>query len=248
MTDAESFLHTPDDNQPQPNKKAMSDINATEIAYILDRSGSMDTLREAAVSAFNEFLGAQRAVPGTARLTLVLFDNVYEVPVDGVPLPEVTELVAKDFVPRGSTALLDAIGRTVLKLDAAIEGRPEQLRPGKVVVAIFTDGQENASREFDDRQVGDLIRKYREERGWEFIFLAANQDAIASAAHLQMSMHSSGNAEYSKKGMMASMRAVSRRVASVRLRNTPHYSANMSMDDERPLTELIREETERNDG
>ena len=226
----------------------MSDINATEIAYILDRSGSMETLREAAVSAFNEFLGAQRAVPGTARLTLVLFDNVYEVPVDSVPLPEVTELVAKDFVPRGSTALLDAIGRTVLKIDAAIAARPEQLRPGKVVVAVFTDGQENASREFDDRHVGDLIRKYREERGWEFIFLAANQDAIASAAHLQMSVHSSGNAEYSKRGMMASMRAVSRRVASVRLRNTPHYSANMSMDDERPLTELIREETERNDG
>jgi uncharacterized protein YegL len=242
-----NFCTPPTTTNLKPKKKAMSDINATEIAYILDRSGSMGTLREAAVTAFNEFLGAQRAVPGAARLSLVLFDDAYEVRVDSVPLPEVTEMVAKDFVPRGSTALLDAIGRTILRIDAAMTARPEELRPGKVVVAVFTDGHENASREFDHRRVGDLIREFRSAKGWEFIFLAANQDAIASAGQLQMAADSSGNAEFTAAGLKRSMRAVSRRVASVRLRGTAHYREYAVMDDTKSLSELIREETEKED-
>jgi hypothetical protein len=162
-------------------------------------------------------------------------------------LPEVTEMVAKDFVPRGSTALLDAIGRTILRIDAAMTARPEELRPGKVVVAVFTDGHENASREFDHRRVGDLIREFRSAKGWEFIFLAANQDAIASAGQLQMAADSSGNAEFTAAGLKRSMRAVSRRVASVRLRGTAHYREYAVMDDTKSLSELIREETEKED-
>jgi uncharacterized protein YegL len=225
----------------------MSDSHDTEIAYILDRSGSMESLQEAAVASFNEFLGAQREVPGAARLTLVLFDDAYEVPVDAVPLASVAKMKAKDFVPRGSTALLDAIGKTILRLDRDMAGRDVSAGAAKVVVAIFTDGHENASREFDDRKVGDLIREFREKKGWEFIFLAANQDAIASAGRLNMAADSSGNTDFTPAGLKRSMRAVSRRVSSVRLRGTEHYRECAVMDDTKSLSELIREETEKDE-
>jgi len=97
----------------------------TEIAYILDRSGSMESMREPAVAAFNQFVKSQLDVPGEARLTLVLFDDQYEVPLVVLPAEQVPQLTAATYVPRGSTALLDAIGRTIKETSARIEVMPE---------------------------------------------------------------------------------------------------------------------------
>lgn len=151
----------------------------TAILFVLDRSGSMHTISDDVVGGFGAFVAEQRALPGTATLTLVQFDDRYETvyvdrPLDEVPLPLRHE-------PRGTTALLDAIARGVGQLSDTIARRPEADRPGQVVVAIMTDGAENASTEVNLATVRDLIRKKRERDGWEFLYLGANVDAFGEA-------------------------------------------------------------------
>lgn len=214
----------------------------SEIVYILDRSGSMQPMQEAAVSAFNDFLAAQLTVPGQARLTLVQFDDAYEVPVSARDLPEVPQLTAATYVPRGSTALLDAIGRTVQETDRRIEALAEADKPAKVIVAVFTDGFENASRHFTSSAISDLIRRYREEKGWEFLFLAANQDAIASAAALHMDAHLSGNVRFSFHGIRTTGSAMARKVRASRMKASGQMDAQAQADDAKPLDQILREE------
>ena len=105
-----------------------------EIAFVLDRSGSMGSVARSAVDGFNDFLREQQSAPGQARFTLVLFDDEYLVPADAVPIDEVVPLNAGTYVPRGSTALLDAIGRTVDSLGRRLAATPAANRPGKVIV------------------------------------------------------------------------------------------------------------------
>jgi hypothetical protein len=164
---------------------APAPTKAAEIAVILDRSGSMEAVATDAIGGFNAFLDSQRREPGEARMTLILFDDRYQVPIKSQPLAEVPLLTRQTFVPRGSTALLDAIGRTLKKMTESFAARPAAERPATIIVAILTDGEENASREFSLAHISDLIAEKRAQ-GWEFIFLAANQDAIASAARLSI--------------------------------------------------------------
>ena len=119
--------------------------NLTEIAFVLDRSGSMSRCLEATITGFNAFLADQKKQPGQARFTLALFDDRYEVPYASIPIEEVTDLNTRTFVPRGCTALLDAICQTIDDLGASISKRSESARPGLVIVPILTDGLENAS-------------------------------------------------------------------------------------------------------
>lgn len=158
----------------------------TEIAIILDRSGSMQSLLNDAIGGYNAFLAAQRREPGSeaTHLTLVLFNNLYQA-FQPVPLAEVPDLTPATFLPAGGTALLDAIGRTVSDLTAAFAARPAEARPGKVIIAILTDGEENSSTTYSQLHIADLISAKR-ELGWEFIFLAADQDAIAAAKTLNI--------------------------------------------------------------
>jgi uncharacterized protein YegL len=120
----------------------------TEIAFILDRSGSMQGHAEAAIAGFNEFLRDQQRVEGQARLTLVLFDDRVEIPIDNIPVSEVVALDTETYTTRGSTALLDAIGQTIDTFKVRIRDLAEQDRPDQVIFAIFTDGEENASHRF----------------------------------------------------------------------------------------------------
>lgn len=217
----------------------------TEIAYVLDRSGSMQPMQEAAVSAFNDFLAVQLDVPGDANLTLVQFDDAYEIHVAGLPLQEVPQLTAATYEPRGSTALLDAIGKTITDLDRRLGDQPEQTRPGKVIVAIFTDGHENASREFTASQISDLIRSHRESQGWEFLFLAANQDAIATAAALKMDTHHSGAVCFSMKGVQSTGAAMSRKVRAMRMKSSGTMDDQARADDALSLNEIAQEEQDK---
>ena len=137
--------------------------NLTEIAYILDRSGSMGPLAEASIAGFNQFVAEQRQATGEARLSLVLFDNEYLMPHRSTPLDEVPELNTHTYVPRGSTALLDAVGRTIDELGERLAATPDLERPGQVIVAIFTDGFENASRIYDSHRIADMITHQREK-------------------------------------------------------------------------------------
>lgn len=149
----------------------------TEIAFILDRSGSMQSIRTDAIGGFNTFIADQKQLPDQAAFSLVLFDDRYEVPIDRVPLQDVPDLTEASFVPRGSTALLDAIGKTI----AAISARTEEV--DKVIIAILTDGQENTSIEFTGNQIKQIIEQ-QQAKGWTIIYLGANQDAFAVGASL----------------------------------------------------------------
>lgn len=160
--------------------------NLTEIAVILDRSGSMQSIRDDAIGGFNSFLEAQKAVSGEAKFSLILFDNEYETPVLRQDLLHVKPLTDKTFVPRGATALYDAIGRTVNAIGADLANMPETERPSKVIIAILTDGMENSSREFAKAQISEMVKHQEEKYAWEFIYLGANQDAFDVGGALGM--------------------------------------------------------------
>jgi len=188
----------------------------TEIAFILDRSGSMESQMEAAIGSFNTFLHEQRQTPGEARFTLALFDDRYELPYSSIPISEVTDLDTTTFVPRGMTALLDAIGRTIDELGAKLGALPEESRPGQVIVAILTDGLENASRHYTHQQIADRIAQQRDVYKWQFFFLGANQDAIATAAAMNIDRGSSLQFQQSAAGYESSSRAISRKMSALR--------------------------------
>lgn len=223
----------------------MNQDNHIEIAYILDRSGSMQPMQEPAVAAFNDFLKVQLEVPGEARLTLVQFDDRYEVPVNALRLPDVPQLTAATYTPRGSTALLDAIGRTIKDIDTRIQKLPAAHQPAKVIVAIFTDGEENASREYTAKHISDLIALYRDTKGWEFLFLAANQDAIASAAAMRMDSRLSASVSFSAKGIQSTGSAMARKVRASRMKASGTMDAQAMEDDAKPMNQIVQEEEAR---
>ena len=153
----------------------------TRIAVILDRSGSMASVVDATISGFNEFVHSQKLEPGQANLKLVQFDDQNEEVFDR-PLSEVSALDHQTFVPRGWTALHDAIGRTINLLDNELKTIPEADRPAKVLVLILTDGEENRSTEFKREQIAKMVKEKQENCNWSFVFLGANQDAVLTAS------------------------------------------------------------------
>jgi len=161
--------------------------NSARIAIILDRSGSMQSVRESTIAGFNEFIRAQRALPGDVTVKFVQFDDQYEVAFDK-PLAEVPELTQDYFVPRGMTALFDAQGRTIVALGEELAALPESERPSKVIVMTLTDGMENASKQYGVTQIADLVKHQTDVYKWDFIFLGANQDAIHTAAQMAIPM------------------------------------------------------------
>lgn len=152
----------------------------TEIIFILDRSGSMQGLEADTVGGYREILKKQRAYEGETRITTVLFDHEYDLIFDGVPLED-AELTEEQYFARGGTALLDAVGKTILDVRRRIEKTPKQKQPDQVLVVITTDGYENSSKEFGYRQVRALIEEQKRKARWEFLFLGANIDAAGEA-------------------------------------------------------------------
>lgn len=153
-----------------------------DITIVLDRSGSMKSCSEATISGFNNFLKEQKALPGECRITLAQFDDQYEMVHSGILVNECPELTSETFVPRGLTRLLDAIGETINTNGDRFRSIPESDRPSKVLFVIITDGQENDSKEFSRPKIFDMIKHQTDTYSWNFIFIGANQDSIASAA------------------------------------------------------------------
>jgi hypothetical protein len=197
--------------------------NFTRIAIVLDRSGSMESCKESTVAGFNEFIRTQREIPGEATVKLVQFDDQYETVFDK-PLTECPELTQNTFVPRGSTALLDAQGRTIVELGQELAALPEQERPSKVIVVTLTDGLENASKQYNLDKIGEMIREQRDKYNWDFVFLGANQDAIATAAAMSIPLPSAMSYSTSKAGVAATMAAVSHYVGAARKGNAAAFS------------------------
>ncbi|MDD3643488.1 MAG: VWA domain-containing protein [Candidatus Krumholzibacteria bacterium] len=164
-------------------KKSESNGSCTHIAVILDRTGSMETIRDDTIGGFNSFLEGQQAGKGKATMTLVQFDgrDPYEVIHRFRPVGEIEPLTRETYVPRANTPLYDALGRGINDLGASLAGLAPRSRPKKVIFAVVTDGQENASGEFTREQVEALIREKKEEDGWQFVFLSADLAAIGDA-------------------------------------------------------------------
>ncbi len=149
-----------------------------EIAVVMDVSGSMDSVKNDAIGGFNSFLKEQQALQGEARLTLVLFNTESRTIYDGVPISQVRPLSESTYVPNGFTALFDAVGDAVDVIGERLAGTPEDERPGKVIVAIITDGEENSSKRFTSARIKEMIGHQQSTYNWHFLFLAANQDAV----------------------------------------------------------------------
>lgn len=155
--------------------------NLTELVFILDKSGSMSGLEKDTIGGFNSLLDQQRKVDGECVITTVLFDNRYELLHDRIDIRAVQPITGKEYFVGGSTALLDAIGKTIHKIGAVQKNTTEDYRAEKVMFVIITDGEENASRHYSSMQIREMIQRQKERYGWEFIFLGANIDAVETA-------------------------------------------------------------------
>ncbi len=159
----------------------------TELVFILDKSGSMGGLEKDTIGGFNSMLAKQKAEEGQCRVTTVLFDNRYTLLHDRIDIRAVAPITDQEYRVGGSTALLDAIGRTIGKITDVQRSTAEAYRAEKVIFIIITDGEENSSREYSADRVKRLIRKEKEQYGWEFLFLGANIDAVETAGRFGIS-------------------------------------------------------------
>lgn len=188
----------------------------TELVFILDRSGSMAGLESDTIGGFNAMLNKQKNLTGECRITTVLFDNRYELLHDRIDIGAVSPMTQKEYQAGGSTALLDAIGRTISKLVSVQRSTAEEYQAENVMFVIITDGEENASREYSARKVRDMIEYEREKYGWEFVFLGANIDAVETAGRFGIAADRAVDYVPDKQGTELNFRVMSDAVAAFR--------------------------------
>jgi hypothetical protein len=206
----------------------------TEIAFVLDRSGSMSDMQEEAIGGFNSFLSGQKKEPGEARLTLVLFDHEYLVHCTHQNIHFVEPLTKAIYVPRGCTALHDAIGTTIDKLGVALDQTPEPEKPSRVLFVILTDGFENASTHYLLTQIHQMINHQRDKYSWQFIFLGAGlgtAQTFQTSSSLGIPYTHSVAAQGGQQGMMRSMNAINMSCSAYRGQNNANdiqYTQNLA--------------------
>ena len=166
------------------------------------------------VEGFNTFLSEQKSETGACEMTLVQFDDIdpFEVMRDSEAINEVEPISQKDYQPRSNTPLYDALGTLIERVDARVANKG--LKEDQVV-AVFTDGLENASRRWEHAEIFELIKK-RKEDGWTFIFMGANQDSYATGGRLGFDEGSIQNYRGDSRGTRAAMASFSRSVGDYR--------------------------------
>ena len=157
---------------------------------MLDKSGSMEAIRDATISGFNEFKNDQAAEEGNAFFTLTLFDTRFDTVCEAVPVREVPDLDYATYAPGGMTALYDAIGYTMRITDDFVAAN----KPDQVLFVIMTDGDENSSREFTRERIFQMIQDRQKLAEYEFIYLGANQDSYVASQ--QMGMRAGRSVDY----------------------------------------------------
>lgn len=187
----------------------------TYIAMLLDRSGSMLTIKNDTIGGFNNFITEQKKAGDNCLFTLTQFDTGgIDVVHESKPIKEVPDLTAETYQPRGGTPLLDALAKTIRSTGEALKAIPESERPDKVVFVIITDGQENSSREFNKNQVREMIEHQENVYKWNFIYLGANQDAFSEAGAVGIT--AAGAANFSPQNVNVAYANASANVARYR--------------------------------
>ena len=208
----------------------MTNPDISLIAALLDRSGSMAAIADDTRGGFDAYIAGQRGQSGTTLVTLAQFDNDYDVVYQNRPVDDVPALVLE---PRGSTALLDAIGRFVTEVGSGLAALPEQDRPGDVTVLVMTDGFENASTEWTKDAVRQLISQQESVYNWDFVFLGANIDAVAVGTSLGFAPGKSLTYDASADGVGGAWDAVTNYTARKRARGAQSVASIVFDDDER---------------
>lgn len=157
--------------------------NATDIIIVLDKSGSMLSIKDDVIGGFNSFLEEQKKLPGECNLTMVLFDSQYEIR-SSRPISDIKPLTNETYVPGGWTALLDAVGKAVYETGCRLSALDESQRPDKVMVVVITDGHENDSIEYKLEAIREMVEHQQTKYSWKFMFLGANIDSFAEANNL----------------------------------------------------------------
>ena len=187
----------------------------TEVVFILDRSGSMSGLEGDTIGGFNSMLKKQQAEEGEAYVSTVLFDNYSEVLHDRVPVRKVEPMTEKQYYVRGCTALIDALGDAIHHIKNVHKYAREEDVPAHTVFIITTDGMENASRRYTSEQVKRMIEEQK-GRGWEFLFLGANIDAVETARRYGIDREHAVNYVNDSQGTAVNYCCMSEAVSAVR--------------------------------
>ncbi len=190
--------------------------NITELVFILDRSGSMAGLEGDTVGGFNAMLEKQKREPGECLVSTVLFDNESTVLHDRIPLRDVPAMTEKDYRVGGCTALLDALGGAIHHIGNIHKYARKEDVPARTVFVVTTDGMENASRRYSSDRVKRMIERQKERYGWEFLFLAANIDAVSTARHFGIGEDRAVNYHADRQGTAVIYDTVGEAVCSVR--------------------------------
>lgn len=195
--------------------------NLTELVYILDMSGSMSPLASDTIGGYNALLKEQKKLgkenPALkANVTTVLFDDRYILLHDRADIKNVPFITEKEYSPLGMTAMLDAIGRTLVSVGQNLAAMPEEERPGLVSVTIITDGYENASKEFSWHVIQKMIKEQREKYSWVFSFIGANIDVEKTSEELGIDSKMSRKFTPSKAGTASVFKSVNRGTMAMR--------------------------------
>lgn len=191
--------------------------NLTEVIFVLDRSGSMGHLTDDTIGGFNSLIEKQKEDNnGEVKVTTVLFDDYYEMLHSCIDIKEIQPLTRKEYYARGTTAMLDAVGRTIDSIGERLAATPEEERPSQILFVITTDGYENASRKYSWEKVKSMIEHQRTKYNWNFIFLGANIDAEATGENLGIAKGFSKTYTASKVGTESVYRSVNNALYSAR--------------------------------
>ena len=207
---------------------------STELVFILDKSGSMSGLERDTIGGFNAMLTKQRGIEGACTITTVLFNDAYDIIHDRLPIEEVGPITEQEYSVGGSTALLDAIGLSIRK----IEKVQKYTKAQQVLVVIITDGEENSSSVYSIQTIKSMIEAKRAQN-WEFVFLGANIDAITTASHFGIAENRAQNFHADTEGIQVNFSSVSETISKVRACNAfpEDWDKNIKQDYEKRKTD-----------
>jgi len=196
-----------------------------EIVIVLDESGSMGSCKSDTIGGVNLFLDNQKRIKGEVKVTLVKFSDYYKIVNDAVPIDKVVYLDETNYKPSYTTALLDAVGKTINSLGKRLEETSENERPEKVIFAVITDGYENSSREFTRSQVFQMVSHQKQKYSWEFIFLGADIDSWGKEIGISF------NVNIHKNDLRRSFKGLSHHVLYCRMGRTSQSSDSFDLSE-----------------